>query len=91
MHSAEVGDDGNPVDSNSFYAKFIDQLRADWEVIDEGPMSDLLGIDCERGADGSILLHQGAYVRKLLSQGLRPMVQSISGVRYLTPLIFLGS
>ena len=68
VHSADVDDDGVPIDSNSFYAKFVDRLRADWNVIDEGPMSDLLGIDCDRMPDGSILLHQGRYIRKLLSR-----------------------
>ena len=68
VHSAIVDDDGNPTDDNSFHAKFMSRLRADWEIVDEGPMSDLLGIDCDRDEDGSILLHQGAYVRKLLSR-----------------------
>ena len=31
-------------------------------------MSDLLGIDCERMTDGSILLNQAKYVRKLLER-----------------------
>ena len=68
VHSADVDVDGVLADSNSFYAKFIDRLRADWDVVDEGPMSDLLGIDCDRMPDGSILLHQSGYVRKLLSR-----------------------
>ena len=29
VHSADVDVDGVPADSNSFYAKFIDRLRAD--------------------------------------------------------------
>ena len=68
VHSAELNEDGDPLDSSSFYAKFISRLRTDWDVVDEGPMIDLLGIDCDRAADGSILLHQSAYVRKMLTR-----------------------
>ena len=68
VHSATLNEDGDPVDENSFYAKFIARLRSDWDIVDEGPMTDLLGIDCERMDDGSILLHQGNYVRKMLAQ-----------------------
>ena len=56
------------VDGDSFYAKFTSCLRRDWDVVDEGPMSDLFGIDCERSHDGSIRLHQGKYIRKLLAR-----------------------
>ena len=63
VHSAALNDDGEAEDSNSFYAKFMSQLRADWDVVDEGPMTDLLGIECDHRPDGSILLHQGSYVR----------------------------
>ena len=31
-------------------------------------MLDLLGIDCDRQADGSILLHQTSYVKKMLAR-----------------------
>ena len=68
VHTAEVDDAGAAIDANSFYARFIAQLAKDWEIVDEGPMTDLLGIDCDRNADGSILLHQTRYVRKLLAQ-----------------------
>ena len=68
VHSATLDEDGDPVDSNSFYAKFIAPLRSDWDIVDEGPMTDLLGTDCERMDDGSILLHQSGYVRKMLAQ-----------------------
>ena len=68
VHSAVLDDDGEATDRSSFYAKFIAQLRADWDVVDEGPMTDLLGIDCNYQADGSILLHQGNYIRKMLSK-----------------------
>ena len=68
VHSAELNDDGDAVDSNTFYSKFMSQLQSDWDVVDEGPMTDLLGIECDYRADGSILLHQGGYVRKMLSR-----------------------
>ena len=68
VHSAELDDNGDAVDCNSFYSKFMSRLRRDWDVIDEGPMNDLLGIDCYRRSDGSILLNQGKYIQKMLSR-----------------------
>ena len=68
VHSATLNDDGEAMDSDSFYAKFISRLRSDWDIVDEGPMTDLLGIECDYRPDGSILLHQGSYVRKMLSK-----------------------
>ena len=68
VHSAELNEDGDAIEPGSFYAKFMTKLREDWDIIDEGPMSDLLGIDCDKRPDGSILLHQGNYVRKMLSR-----------------------
>ena len=41
VHSAELDSDGIALDSNSFYAKFMSQLRDDWDIVDEGPMTDL--------------------------------------------------
>ena len=67
VHSAELNGDGDAIDADSYYAKFMKQLRADWDIVDEGPMTDLLGIDCDKQPDGSILLHQGRYIRKMLS------------------------
>eukprot|EP00966_Prymnesium_polylepis_P028851 668804-Prymnesium_polylepis.1 len=32
VHSAKLDADGEAVDKHSFYAKFIDKLRADWDV-----------------------------------------------------------
>ena len=48
VHSAELDEDGVALDANSYYAKFMAQLRADWDIVDEGPMTDLLGIDCDK-------------------------------------------
>ena len=68
VHSAELDDNGAAIDDNSFYARFMSRLRDDWDVIDEGPMTDLLGIDCDKQPDGSILLHQDKYIRTMLSR-----------------------
>ena len=38
VHSAELDENGDPLDKDSYYHKFISLLRKDWEVIDEGPM-----------------------------------------------------
>ena len=40
----------------------MDHLTADWEVVDEGPMEDLLGIEVIYNSDGSIKLHQQKYI-----------------------------
>ena len=68
VHSTAVDSDGNAVDPRSFYAKFISQLRKDWDIVDEGPMEDLLGIEGQACEDGSLLLHQAKYIRKMLSR-----------------------
>lgn len=68
VHSADVDEGGNPIDRNSFYAKFMAKLQEDWDIVDEGPMSDLLGIECDRKEDGSILLHQTKFNKKLLGR-----------------------
>jgi hypothetical protein len=48
------------------YNKFMDQLAADWDVTDEGPMEDLLGIEVDYNDNGSItiLTTHGGEVRK---------------------------
>ena len=33
VHSAELNEDGDAVDADSFYAKFMKQLRNDWDVV----------------------------------------------------------
>ena len=68
VHSAALDENGDAIDGNSFYSKFMSRLRKDWDVVDEGPMSDLLGIDCDRRPDGSILLNQGKYIQKMLAK-----------------------
>ena len=68
VHSAALDENGDAIDGDSFYSKFMSRLRDDWDVVDEGPMSDLLGIDCDRKSDGSILLNQSKYVQKMLAK-----------------------
>ena len=68
VHSAELDPDGNALDTNSFYAKFMSQLRSDWDVVDEGRMEDLLGIECTTNPDDSITLHQTKYVNSMLNR-----------------------
>ena len=68
VHSAELDPDGRALDPSSYYAKFMNQLRADWEVVDEGPMEDLLGIECTSNSDESITLHQTKYINSMLNR-----------------------
>jgi len=68
VHSAELDEQGEAIDPDSFYAKFVSRLRSDWDVIDEGPMSDLLGVEVDYQQDGSILLHQAKYVKKMIER-----------------------
>ena len=70
VHSAKLDADGNALDPDSFYAKFTSKLKEDWNVVDEGPMDDLLGMQCEYGSDGSITIHQRAYAEKLVERFL---------------------
>ena len=48
----------------------MDSLTADWDVTDEGPMEDLLGIEVDYLPDGAIKLHQTSYVQKLVERFL---------------------
>ena len=48
----------------------MDELAAEWEVIDEGPMEDLLGIEIDYLPDGSIKLHQTTYIKKIVERFL---------------------
>ena len=72
VHSAELDSNGDAVDPNSFYAKFMLQLRKDWDVVDEGPMEDLLGIECTTNSDGSITLHQSKYINAMINRFFTP-------------------
>ena len=68
VHSAQLNSDGDAIDPNSYYAKFMIQLRKDWDVVDEGPMEDLLGIECTTNLDGSITLHQSKYINSMINR-----------------------
>ena len=46
VHSARLGGDGRGPDGCAYNA-FMDALAADWDVTDEGPMEDLLGIEID--------------------------------------------
>lgn len=70
VHSATINDDGEAADPDSFLAFFLRHLRADWDVVDEGVMEDLLAIQARYNDDGSVTLHQTKYVEKLLSKYL---------------------
>jgi len=48
------------------------QLRKDWDVVDEGPMEDLLGIECTTNSDGSITLHQSKYINAMINRFFTP-------------------
>ena len=52
------------------YNEFMDKLASDWDVTDEGPMEDLLGIEVDYNGDGSITLHQRKYIEKITSRFL---------------------
>ena len=67
VHSAALGSDGKGP-AGSAYNAFMDRLSSDWDVVDEGPMEDLLGIEVDYLPDGSIKLHQTTYVRKLVER-----------------------
>ena len=69
VHSVPLDSD-HKAPSGSFYAKFMAQLSSDWDVVDEGPMDDLLGIEVRRNNDGSITLHQTKYIEKIVARFL---------------------
>ena len=70
VHSVPIDEDGNAADPDSYLARFLTVLRTDWDVVDEGPMHDLLGMECETQQDGSVSLHQSKYIKKLLARYL---------------------
>jgi hypothetical protein len=61
---------GEPAHPDSYLAKFFTLLRNDGDVVDEGPMVALLGMECEYLSDKSIQVHQEKYVKKLLDRYL---------------------
>ena len=69
VHSAVLDDKGRGP-KGCYYNDFIDALSAAWEVVDEGPMEDLLGIEVDYLPDGSIKLHQTRYIEKVVARFL---------------------
>ena len=64
IHSADMSD------TSSKMCSFMKAIQHDWDVEDEGPMVDLLGIEIQYNPDGSITLHQKKYIDKLTSEFL---------------------
>ena len=75
VHSVDIDDNGQ-APSGSFCASFLAALYRDWDVLDEGPMVDLLGIQARYNADGSVTLHQEAYIDKMIERFLPEGVPS---------------
>ena len=67
VHSVALDSDGKGP-AGCAYNSFMDRLASDWDVVDEGPMEDLLGIEVDYLPDGSIKLHQTTYIRKLIER-----------------------
>jgi hypothetical protein len=61
---SSVIDDNGDAPPSSFCAKFLDAIKSEYDVIDEGPMVDLLGIQVRHNSDGSITLHQDGLHRQ---------------------------
>ena len=69
VHSVDVDSNGRGP-TGCAYNTFMDALSRDWDVVDEGPMEDLLGIEIDYLEDGSIKLHQTRYVEKIVERFL---------------------
>ena len=69
VHSAVLDASGRGP-SGCAYNLFMDALTRDWDITDEGPMEDLLGIEVDYLPDGSIKLHQTSYIKKLVERFL---------------------
>ena len=65
-----------------YYNEFVAALKKAWDVVDEGPMEDLLGIEVEHLSGGAIKFHQRKYIEKVVSRfspkGALPHVQKNS-------------
>ena len=69
VHSAKLDDAGRGP-AGCAYNAFMDALVDEWKVTDEGPMDDLLGMEIDYNADGSVTLHQRKYVEKVVQRFL---------------------
>ena len=69
VHSAELDASGRGP-KGCAYNTFMDELQHEWEVTDEGPMEDLLGIEIDYLPNGAIKLHQTSYIKKIVARFL---------------------
>jgi hypothetical protein len=68
VHSVVLDENGDPLDKDSFYAKFKKRLEKEWDVVDEGPMVDMLAIQAEYLPSGAIKLHQRKYIESMIER-----------------------
>ena len=54
-------------DDHSLYHSFTEVLQRDWNVDDEGPISDLLNVEIDRDSDTTVTLRQTGYIKKMVS------------------------
>jgi hypothetical protein len=52
----------------SLYKGFITAITSRFELEDEGPISDLLAIEFDYSTEGSIKMHQCAYIEKMVAE-----------------------
>ena len=60
VHSGDIDDESSKV------SQFLRSIQEEWDVEDEGPMHDILGIEVIYRDNGTITLHQASYIDKLL-------------------------
>ena len=80
VHSVALDSNGKGP-AGCAYNAFLERLSADWDIVDEGPMEDLLGIEVDYLPDGSIKLHQATYIRKLVERFCPHGARSDAGTR----------
>ena len=67
--SSPYDKDGHPP-KGSILSEFITKFSSDWDVVDEGPIDDLLGIEVRHNDDDSITIHQSKYISKMVDRFL---------------------
>lgn len=65
--SVPFNDDGS-VPQGTILHEFYSKFSADWDIVDEGPLVDLLGIELLEHEDGSITIHQSTYISKMIDR-----------------------
>ena len=48
--------------------QFYTQFCADWDIVDEGPLVDLLGIELIKHDNGAVTIHQSKYISKMVER-----------------------